>query len=451
MSVFTNEDSNVFCLKNLDEVTKAAMFSRYSRTHKGARELWDTEFNMNVDYVDTPPTSERADDFFRKVFVAYGDESVAEMASAHIAFENISSLAADFLTDTRIGISPIEKSGRYMAFTEKVDGRWPAYNPWPEYIEISREYESYMDYLFTAYNNLLHLTSEWLRQTKTREQGTSDRAWDASIRAQACDMVKNILPAARYTTVGLHGNARAFGNLLEKGYVNYLTEVNNLTHQAHKELNLVLSPLLDRVRTNAPSPHYNRLWKEISNKPVVLRHMSNAIRNRDLNVEQYIGDREGNRRNKIGRAFEDIQLQFSFCAPYAVYRDFHRHRLTSQSRCMLTFDLGYSVPEELPEHLRDVYAETMQKAQSISTYLRNHSTDSVLEYLVPRSYKVKWMMSMSLREAAYIIELRSGRQGHPDYRRIAWAMYDELHQVLPSIAQHIMVDRTEYSLTREKG
>src|SRR5262249_56806796 len=70
----------------------------------------------------------RGEDFYQRVLVGYGDDSVAELAGAHIAVEQVSTLAAKALEDSRIGISPLEKSTRYVRFDRRrADGRVPYY------------------------------------------------------------------------------------------------------------------------------------------------------------------------------------------------------------------------------------------------------------------------------------------------------------------------------------
>ena len=93
---FTNMDGRVFALKNLPEVVKGALFSRYSRTEKSLRRVLLEEF------IDEPATglggrapkaadamvaAERAEEFYQRVLVGYGDDSVAELAGAHLAIE----------------------------------------------------------------------------------------------------------------------------------------------------------------------------------------------------------------------------------------------------------------------------------------------------------------------------------------------------------------------------
>ncbi|GIT16997.1 MAG: hypothetical protein CM1200mP38_6540 [Dehalococcoidia bacterium] len=46
----------------------------------------------------------------------------------------------------------------------------------------------------------------------------------------------------------------------------------------------------------------------------------------------------------------------------------------------------------------------------------------------PRQFKVRWYMKMNLREIFHMVELRSGPQGHPDYRKIAQSIYHEVQK-----------------------
>src|SRR5438046_8776749 len=136
---FTNLDRPVFALRNLPEVGKVALFSRYSRTEKSLRRVLLDEFINEPDsgfdrLAGTPPADDdmvavrRAEELYERVLVGYGDDSVAELAGAHVAVEHTSTLAAKALEDSRIGISPLEKSTRYVRFDRRAaGGRYPYY------------------------------------------------------------------------------------------------------------------------------------------------------------------------------------------------------------------------------------------------------------------------------------------------------------------------------------
>src|SRR5947208_7476344 len=132
---FTNLDRPVFALRNLPEVVKGALFSRYSRTEKSLRRVLLDEFINDPESGfqgiagagpadDDMVAVQRAEEFYERVLVGYGDDSVAELAGAHVTVERVSTLAAKALEDSRIGISPLEKSTRYVRFDRPgPDGR----------------------------------------------------------------------------------------------------------------------------------------------------------------------------------------------------------------------------------------------------------------------------------------------------------------------------------------
>jgi thymidylate synthase ThyX len=58
-------------------------------------------------------------------------------------------------------------------------------------------------------------------------------------------------------------------------------------------------------------------------------------------------------------------------------------------------------------------------------------------------------MTLNLREAYHMLELRSGMQGHQDYREVAQAMFREIEKVHPDLASGMkFMDMKEYALER---
>ena len=131
----TNTDSNIFVLRNLPEVIKGALFSRYSRSMLGLRSLLLKDFILNEetnfeqiasapnDHDDQVMAIQKAQNFYDRILDGYGDDSIGELGGAHLAVENISMLAAKEIEDGRIGGSPLEKSTRYIYFDQKNEWR----------------------------------------------------------------------------------------------------------------------------------------------------------------------------------------------------------------------------------------------------------------------------------------------------------------------------------------
>src|ERR1700716_1329029 len=170
---FTNMDRPVFALRNLPEVVRGALFSRYSRTEKSLRRVLLDEF-LHEPAAGIEPAAGpapgggglvdagRAEDFYQRVLVGYGDDSVAELAGAHLAVERVSNLAAKALEDSRVGISPLEKSTRYVRFDRPgPDGRF-TYHRGPELAHPA--YEPACDALFAVYSRLIEPLTTSIRE-----------------------------------------------------------------------------------------------------------------------------------------------------------------------------------------------------------------------------------------------------------------------------------------------
>src|SRR5437588_3930647 len=122
---FTNLDGPVFALVNLPEVTKGALFARYSRSSKSLRRLFLDEFATGE-----PPSRssgsagmQRAEELYQRVFLEYGDDSVAQLGGVHLACEQSSQILAKVLEWGRLG-GYLEQSTRYVPYYDRPGGRW---------------------------------------------------------------------------------------------------------------------------------------------------------------------------------------------------------------------------------------------------------------------------------------------------------------------------------------
>jgi thymidylate synthase ThyX len=130
-------------------------------------------------------------------------------------------------------------------------------------------------------------------------------------------------------------------------------------------------------------------------------------------------------------------------ADFGAYRDLQRHRILTQMRQDLTILHGYETPEEILDiGLKKEYDHAMKASAELYQKIYARFPKEA-QYVVPFAYRVRWMMKMNLREAYHFIELRSGIQGHPSYRRIAQLLYHEVARVHPTLAQNMkFVDMT---------
>src|SRR5881394_3723311 len=112
----TNLDQPVFALVNLPEVVKGALFARYSRSAKSLRRLFLDEFVGDLDIsgdhsIDATVGVQRAEALYEKVFVEYGDDSVAQLGGVHLACEQSSQLLCKALEWGRLA-AYLEQSTR---------------------------------------------------------------------------------------------------------------------------------------------------------------------------------------------------------------------------------------------------------------------------------------------------------------------------------------------------
>ena len=217
---FTNLDRPVFALVNLPEVVKGALFARYSRTHKSLRRLFLDEFVNDLDLtgdltVDATVGLRRAEELYDRVFLEYGDDSVAQLGGVHLACEQSSNLLTKILEWGRL-MAYLEQSTRYIEYDKKLDGRYRYYRDTA--VLASREhawrYIADMDAQFDTYAELLPQLIEWARERYPKEPRDSDFVYKQTIKAKACDAIRGILPAATLSNVGIYGTGQAYEALL---------------------------------------------------------------------------------------------------------------------------------------------------------------------------------------------------------------------------------------------
>ncbi len=481
----SNLNDNVFVLKNLPEVVKGALFSRYSRSENSLRrtlleeflkaELHDvTDVNQNTHEVVNKGKAER---FYEKVLLQYGDDSVAELAGAHIALEDISIIATKILEDARIGLSPLEKSTRYVYFDQKKDGAYRYHrDPVIMNSRFSEEYIETCDMLFETYSSLIETLSEHFRDKMPTDHGLSERALNATIRAKTCDTLRGLLPASTLTNMGFFGNGRAYEYLITKMYAEPLKEMNTLASKMQKELRTVIPSFVKRPdsehgrmmrvhmrkmmgalvnkASDIPSdtrcehvklldydtdaekkaiagslyPYVNASFEELK---TFVERMDDEEKRRIIHLAN--GERK-NRRHKPGRGFEHPYYTFEICTNFGAYRDLHRHRMLTQQRQVLGCGLGYVVPAEIEKAgFSENYGKALEEAKKTwESISKDHPLEA--QYVVPLAYKIRWEMKINLRSAYHLCELRSARQGHVDYRRIAQKIYQQIKEVHPSLA-----------------
>ena len=95
----------------------------------------------------------------------------------------------------------------------------------------------------------------------------------------------------------------------------------------------------------------------------------------------------------------------------------------------------------------DEYRAAMERADATwRAIAASHPYEA--QYVVPLAYRVRVLWDMNLRELFHLVELRSAKQGHASYRRIAQEVYRAAVDVFPWLEDLVRVDLEEYPLAR---
>jgi thymidylate synthase ThyX len=478
---FTNIDRPVFALINLPEVVKGALFARYSRSAKSLRRLFLDEFLEDVrsgEIADTVGVK-RAEKLYERVFLEYGDDSVAQLGGVHLACENVSNILTKILERGRL-MAYLEQSTRYVPYTDRPGGAWKYHIPAElEDSPLRRSFVDCLDNAFATYARWLEPIQALYRERFPRDSGVSSGVYKRTIRAKALDTLRGLLPAATLANVGIFGTGQAYEALLLRMRSDPLEEVRAYAAMMLEELRKVIPAFLRRVDL----PERGELWsdylRETRNATAELagrvvgaaeprtqpevaltdfdpegetkvaaaalyaatRLPDSQLREiaRQMTVDErldvlrsYVGSR-ANRRHKPGRAFERTSYRFDVLADYGAFRDLQRHRMLTLEWQRLSTDHGYNVAEAVDDAgALDDWKRVMQRSDELYRKLCAAGLDRVAPYAVPMAYRVRFYMEMNAREAMHIIELRTGPQGHPSYRRVCQAM----HRLIAKEAGH---------------
>jgi len=260
----TNTSSHIFALRNLPEVIKGALFSRYSRSTLGLRSLLLKEFVSNNDEASFDAITgsiidnhlnldaqaaaiKKAQNFYDRILDGYGDDSIGELGGAHLAIENVSMIAAKAIEDCRIGGSPLEKSTRYIYFDHKVHGEYLFYREPVLMTSAYRDlYVSTCNMLFDTYSKLIPPLTSIIEEKMPKDPSTSKVAYAAALRAKVLDCLRGLLPAGTLTNMGVYGNGRFFESLLHKLHCNNLAELQDTAKCIHEELQKIIPSFVRR-------------------------------------------------------------------------------------------------------------------------------------------------------------------------------------------------------------
>ncbi|HET6550419.1 MAG TPA: FAD-dependent thymidylate synthase [Solirubrobacter sp.] len=383
---FSNVDGPVFALVGLPETVKAAMFARYSRFPGTLRRLFLDEFADSLPAGGSAAgdvEGARAAQLFERVFVGYGDDSVAQLGGAHVACEWVSNVLTKVLQRPRLA-GYLEQSTRYIAYDAPMPGGGYRYY---RDAALGPEYEAAMDALFEAYASALPRVAAWTEETFPAAAGESEAARRRAVKAKALDLLRGLLPASSLSHMGIYASGQAYEQLILHLLAHPLPEARTCGARLLEAVKAVIPSFVARVERpgrgdvwidyRAERRAAERRWTERlrlerdedaePRSSVRLLHVEGdedrllaallfeaaavpeertleTVRElsptgRGEMLRDLVGARE-NRRHRPGRGFEALRYRFEIVSDYGAFRDLQRHRMLTVQWQTLTPDLG---------------------------------------------------------------------------------------------------------------
>jgi thymidylate synthase ThyX len=497
---FTNLDRPVFALVNLPETVKAALFARYSRYPGTLRRLFLEEFAD-----DLPPTASgetaqagegrRAAQLYERIFLGYGDDSVAQLGGAHVACEWVSNVLTKVLQRPRLA-AYLEQSTRYIAYDGPMPDPPGGYRYYRD-ATLGPEYQRAMDELFGIYSRALPEVCAWAETEFPRSADEPPAAHARAIKAKALDLLRGLLPASSLSHMGIFAAGQTYEQLILHLLAHPLPEARDYGRMLLQELQKVVPSFLTRIerpdrggrwidyleaRSRAGTRWARRLGLDGVDGPAgpsvrLLRtdgdeddllagllfeagasseeQIRGAVATLDDEARgallaDLVGDR-ANRRHRPGRGLEALRYRFEIVADYGAFRDLQRHRMLTVQWQALTPDLGADVPEQVEEAgCGEDYRRALELSRGEYQRLADAGLAGAAPYALCLGYRIRFVLDLNAREAMQLIELRSGREGHPSYRAVAHEMHAQISSVHPAVGAMMRhVDReTEPRLER---
>ena len=231
-----------------------------------------------------------------------------------------------------------------------------------------------MDTIFSNYSFLVRKLTDYVRKNSKVPKEEQDIAWQGATRAQACDAIRPVLPAATKSTVGIYASGQSLESLIYHLMSDSLPECRLTGEQLLIEARKVVPMFLERADKPERGGAFiayrattNQAVKKLTDKYLPEFYLEEELEDVTLTdyfpkneldliadmlysslgfeLEQikkelfklsyeqkleifntYIGERL-NRRHRPGRALEKAHYSFDLLSDYGIFRDLQRHRM----------------------------------------------------------------------------------------------------------------------------
>lgn len=339
-------------------------------------------------------------------------------------------------------------------------------------------------------------------------------AYRSSIKAKSLDLARGLLPASTMTNVGWFTSYRSFDHSLKKMLSYNYPPISQTAMQCYAELekdgSYLISGVMNRhgleeiefmrqqrialekqgeeidrlylsrqkdgriplrrdrggnVTLVSPANDQRQLhtvaamsvypYSKLPLKKLIRFLNTDEVRASPVNAEAIIGaavEGRKNRRHKPPRSFEAARYVEEWVGNFGIFRDLQRNRFTLQvKKKELGIGEGYTIPAEIYKiSAEGFYKDKLEAAASLYRDMKE-KVPQFAQTVVTFAYNLRWFAYEDLRNTIWMRELRTGRQGHPDYRKLQQESFYRLSNANPSLVNNStfkFVDLQSYDLER---
>ena len=346
---------------------------------------------------------------------------------------------------------------------------------------LGPEYVAAMDELFEIYSQLARDGHRWAAERWPRGDDEPEKAWRRSIQAKALDLLRGLLPAATLSHVGIFASGQAYEQLLLRMLASPLPEAREFAGMMLDELKKVMPSFVSRVerpdrggewiaylekRREATEQWVSRLGldsRERTDAPSVelvdVDGAEDDLLASSLFESASVSEREIRERVRAARPDEraemiaDARRRARQPPPPSrprlgggplPLRDRLRLRRLPRPPAPPDADLPVAAPLARPRRRCPGGGPRGRRRRRLRARARDlphrvrapraAGLPAAAPYALCLGYRIRYVLDMNAREAMHLIELRSGREGHPTYRAVAQAMHDRIAAVHPNVA-----------------
>jgi thymidylate synthase ThyX len=306
-----------------------------------------------------------------------------------------------------------------------------------------------------------------------RKDGESETRWDGRIRSKYVDNCRFFLPAAALANVGVTANARVLESAIRKLLSHPLQEVQEIGAEI-KRVALAEVPTLVKyadavayqretaaalavqARGTASAAQREAQVALVEHDPhaetkflaaCLYRFGNGSFAECEAAVAAMSPEQQAElAKEALGRLdrydvplreLEHVVYTFDAVMDQGGYFEIKRHRMMTQSPQTLTCDLGYALPRAIEDAgLRGEYEAAMAAAADAYAQLREQFPEEA-SYVVPNGYNRRVLMTLNLREAFHLCELRGTLTAHFSVRRTAGQIFELIAKAHPLLAGYM--------------